>query len=95
MPQGLLFSSLGTTSDRKYDPQAAVRATYDRPMENWRKSTKCESSGCVEVAEGHDVTGNPVIKVRDTRGWTVEYTPAEWDVFLRGVKAGEFDQALP
>lgn len=72
------------------------RTPYDQHMNpehpgTWIKSTFCESSGCVEVAEGHDVTGNPVIKLRDTRGWTVEYTRAEWDVFLQGVKAGDFD----
>ncbi|GAA2709278.1 MULTISPECIES: DUF397 domain-containing protein [Actinoplanes] len=57
----------------------------------WRKSTRSGSSGnCVEVA------GNlpGVVAVRDSKdpsGPALLFTPAEWDAFLEGTKAGEFD----
>jgi Domain of unknown function (DUF397) len=57
----------------------------------WRKSTYsgANGGGCVEVA-GHD----GMIVVRDTkdygRGPVCRYTPAEWRVFIAGVRSGEF-----
>jgi hypothetical protein len=47
--------------------------------------------GCVEVAflPGGDVA------VRDTKDRTLvphRYTPAEWDAFVAGVRAGAFDR---
>jgi len=61
----------------------------------YRKSSFCASSGCVEVALLSD--GN--IAVRDSketgqRQTPLIYTTAEWDAFLAGVKAGEFDSGL-
>lgn len=46
--------------------------------------------GCVEVA-----FAGPVIGVRDSKardGAVLVFTPDEWDVFVRGVKHGEFDR---
>lgn len=45
--------------------------------------------GCVEVGV---VSGS--LRVRDTKdpaGPELTFTPSEWDAFLRGVRAGEFD----
>jgi len=59
---------------------------------NWRKSSFSGGSGgnCVEVTELTDGW----IAVRNSKnpaGPEIVYTAAEWDAFLEGVKAGEFD----
>ncbi len=59
----------------------------------FRKSSfsKCDG-GCVEIGvmEG-------LVRVRDTKdrdGGLLTFNAMEWDAFLRGVKAGEFDFQL-
>ncbi len=54
------------------------------------KSSFSSNYGCVEVAPGDSNT----IVVRDTKNRTKEahvFTVVEWDAFVAGVKAGEFD----
>lgn len=60
---------------------------------NWHKSSL--SSGgdnCVEVA----VAADGSVGVRDSKqhglGPVLEFTPAEWDAFLGGVRRREFDR---
>jgi hypothetical protein len=56
----------------------------------WRKSTRSGTNGCVEVA----LVDNQVA-VRDSKdrgGSVLVFTAHEWASFLRGVRAGEFDQ---
>lgn len=56
---------------------------------SWRRASFCASNECVEVAP-HD----GMILMRDSkgpRGYMLRYTAQEWQSFLRGVKAGEFD----
>ncbi len=62
---------------------------------SWRKSSfsgnQGDSLGCVEVAF---LPGGGVA-LRDTKDRTVtphRYTAAEWDAFVAGVRAGEFDR---
>ncbi|WP_067843082.1 DUF397 domain-containing protein [Nocardia lijiangensis] len=60
----------------------------------WRKSTYSGPDGnCVEVA----FLGGGNVAVRDTKdkgsGPVLAFTPGEWDAFLSGVSAGEFDKA--
>ena len=55
----------------------------------WRRARRCSSSGCVEVAMRGDG-----IAVRDSKrpdSPVLSYTREEWDAFVAGVKAGEFD----
>ena len=61
----------------------------------WRKASFCASGECVEVAQRNDM-----IVLRSTNGprgitvgprRSVHYTTQEWQTFVRGVKAGEFD----
>jgi hypothetical protein len=55
----------------------------------FRKSTFSADGNCVEVATTTDGT----VLVRDSkdpRGAVLTFTPAEWDAFRRGVRAGEF-----
>lgn len=76
----------------------------DLSKAEWRKSTFTGSNGgnCVEVAELKDVTDGPghkagqadLVAVRDSKdpeGPKLFFTPAEWDAFVNGVKANEFD----
>ncbi len=56
----------------------------------WRKSTFSANGSCVEVAR--NLPG--IIAVRDSKdpdGPALVFTPAEWDAFAAGVRAGEFD----
>jgi hypothetical protein len=54
----------------------------------WRKSTRCGSNACVEVAK---VDGQ--FLVRDSKNpqlAALRFTEAEWVAFTEGVTAGEF-----
>ncbi|MEV4187115.1 DUF397 domain-containing protein [Streptosporangium canum] len=76
----------------------------DLSRAEWRKSSFSGNNGgdCVEVAELKDVTGGlghkaghtDLIAVRDSKdpdGPKLFFTPTEWDAFINGVKASEFD----
>jgi hypothetical protein len=55
----------------------------------WRKSSRSESNGCVEIA-----FLNGQIAVRDSKdrsGPMLRFSHNEWEAFLAGVRAGEFD----
>ncbi|WP_117211823.1 DUF397 domain-containing protein [Allorhizocola rhizosphaerae] len=58
---------------------------------SWRKSTKCESSGCVEVAEA-----GQMILVRDSKnphGPTLSFTRSSWRDFVAAIRDGAYDKA--
>lgn len=64
-------------------------------VEVFRKSTFSGPSGsCVDVVRG-DGTGHNHTKVRDTKlgedSAVLHFTESEWQAFIAGVKAGEFD----
>jgi hypothetical protein len=55
-------------------------------MNIWRRTSRCESASCVEVAFGeHEVY------VRNSRDpdRTLAFTTEEWIAFCAGVRAGE------
>jgi hypothetical protein len=57
-------------------------------LTDWRKSSFCGSSACVEVAK----TGDEFL-VRDSKDANspvLKFTVDEWSAFLAGVNAGEF-----
>lgn len=60
--------------------------------EDFKKSSFSPIAGgvwCVEVKRGD------TIKVRDSKnpdGTVLEFTDDEWNAFIKGVKAGEFDR---
>lgn len=72
---------------------------YDVDLTNaeWQKSSLSDGSGsCVEVATvaGSKEGSDYVIAIRnsdDPGGPALIFTPAEWDAFVSGVLAGEFD----
>jgi hypothetical protein len=56
---------------------------------SWRRASFCASGECVEVAQR-----DGMIVMRDSKqphGRVLHYTAEEWQSFVRGVKAGEFD----
>jgi len=54
---------------------------------NWKRSSRCESNGCVEV-----MLDPAQVWVSGTDEWQIlKFTADEWRVFVAGVKAGEFD----
>lgn len=56
---------------------------------SWRRASFCASNECVEIAPH-----NGMIIMRNSmepRGLVLRYTAEEWQSFIRGVKAGEFD----
>ncbi|GAA5068552.1 hypothetical protein HNP84_008400 [Thermocatellispora tengchongensis] len=56
---------------------------------SWRKSTASGGAGdCVEVAA---VTAIAVRDSKDPDGPVLLFTTGEWEAFLFGVRAGEFD----
>ena len=74
---------------------------YSRPSEGiwgtvakksapiWMRSSKCAASSCVEVA-----SMGSLVLVRDSKAPDtpyLSYTSEEWQAFIAGVKAGEFD----
>ncbi|HEU4420964.1 MAG TPA: DUF397 domain-containing protein [Pilimelia sp.] len=54
----------------------------------WRKSARCESSSCVEVASLDGLAGIRNSTAPETH---LVFGPADWSAFLAGVRAGEFD----
>jgi hypothetical protein len=55
----------------------------------WRKSSRSQANGCVEVR-----VDQRQISVRDSKnrlGPVLTFTLTEWEAFLGGVRDGEFD----
>ena len=74
-----------------YDPETAA-ALFDE--EHWEKSFASEPNGgsCVEV----NIGSAGVVGVRDTKltqSPVFVFDAGEWQAFLTGVKAGQFDLA--
>jgi hypothetical protein len=59
----------------------------------WRKSSHSAGNGgeCVEVATLPD-GGRAVRDSKDPDGPVLRFTAAEWQAFLAGARAGEFDR---
>jgi hypothetical protein len=55
----------------------------------WRTSTFCDLHGCVEVAVLDDRVA--VRDAKDKASPILLFTVPEWDAFVSGVRAGEFD----
>ena len=70
----------------------SARRSRGDSADTWRKSSFSGYNGdCVEVT---GLTRN-TIRVRDSkhpRGAVLNFTQAEWDAFIGGVRNGEFDR---
>ena len=56
---------------------------------DWRKSTRCESSGCVEVAFIENAVAVRDSKVDDSP--MLSFSVDSWRAFLDGLRSGEFE----
>jgi hypothetical protein len=57
--------------------------------ESWRKSTRCESSGCVEVAEAD---GRVMVRdSTDPHGPVLTFSRQSWAAFVAAVRLGLLD----
>jgi predicted secreted Zn-dependent protease len=68
-----------------------VAITVDNQGLTWRTASRCSPNGCVQVAAEPDGS----IAVRDSKdplSPVLRYTHDEWDLFITGVKDGEFDR---
>jgi hypothetical protein len=55
----------------------------------WLRASFCANRECVEVAQRD---GEIVLRdSKDPHGHVLRYTADEWRSFVRGIKAGEFD----
>jgi hypothetical protein len=59
------------------------------PPYAWRKSTLCGSGSCIEVAKVNE--SYMVRDSKDPEGPVLEFSRAEWDAFVAGVHAGDFN----
>jgi len=54
----------------------------------WRRSSRCGTSACVEVAK---VAERYLIRdSKDPAGTVLSFTEQEWAAFIQGVTAGDF-----
>jgi hypothetical protein len=61
------------------------------PAAGWSKSSFCAARDCVELARLDD--GAVALRNSGDPATMIRYTAAEWQAFVAGVKAGEFDSA--
>ena len=61
----------------------------DLSSAEWRKSTLSGTNGCVEVVIQAD--GVAIRDAKDRNGPVLRFTRPEWEAFVGGVRAGEFD----
>ena len=59
---------------------------------DWRKSSFCSANSCVEVKVVNHGAADEVLLRHSFGLTTFRFTTREWDAFLAGVKAGEFDR---
>lgn len=56
---------------------------------DYQKSSFCGEGGCVGVARTAE--GVSVVDLKQSKLKSLEFTQAEWQAFVAGVKNGEFD----
>ena len=60
----------------------------DTGLTAWRKSSECVNGECVEIAHR---TGTVLLRHSGAPG-VLEFTTAEWSVFVRALARGEFGE---
>jgi len=60
---------------------------------NWRKSSKCANSECVEVGRDRsEADGQILVRNSKVPDKVLGFDRDEWTAFLAGIKAGDFDE---
>jgi hypothetical protein len=69
---------------------SSVLNEEQEPPLRWRKSTRCEAGGCVEVAP---VAGGMAMRdSKDPDSPVLRFSHTGWDAFVSAIRAGEFSQ---
>lgn len=58
------------------------------PEPKWQRSFGCADSNCLEVLRSEDEV---LLRNSRTAETVLRFTPREWEIFLDGVKRGDFD----
>jgi hypothetical protein len=58
----------------------------------WRRARACAATECVEVTA---LAGEVAVRGSRIPDVVLTFTNPEWGAFLRGVKAGDFDDIVP
>ncbi|MFD1045231.1 DUF397 domain-containing protein [Kibdelosporangium lantanae] len=80
-----------------YDDKAHVRGNLDLSTAEWTRYAPPDADPNDEYVETAFVThtdGVTYTVMRNSKypdGTKLTFTPSEWDAFIKGVKAGEFD----
>ena len=70
-----------------------TRRRRDRNAQSvWRRSRTCATGECVEVAP---LAGEVAVRNSRSPDVVLTFTKTEWREFLRGAKAGDFDDLAP
>ena len=64
--------------------------TNPQPARVWRRSQRCDSCACVEVAH---VAGGFAVRDSTQPGAGLSFSAAEWKAFVAGVRNGDFDRS--
>lgn len=84
---GTMFG--GMTAKRGISMDLVESAGGAAGSPRWRKSSRCDSASCVEVATFADAVAVRDSKVSD--GPILWFSPEEWSAFVAGVRVGDFD----
>jgi hypothetical protein len=60
-------------------------------LSGWRKSRRCDSSTCIEIAEAGD--GMAMRNSQHPDGPVLLFSRSGWQEFVLGLRAGEFDRS--
>jgi hypothetical protein len=63
--------------------------TAPQPARAWRRSRRCDSSACVEVAQ---VPGGFAVRDSTQPDAVLSFPAAQWKTFVAGVRNGDFDR---
>ena len=66
-----------------------MRRQREANSATWRKSSECANGECVEIAHG---PGTVRLRRSDEPLGVIEFTAAEWAVFVSALHRGEFDE---
>ncbi|ALG13129.1 DUF397 domain-containing protein [Kibdelosporangium phytohabitans] len=81
-----------------YDDKAHVRGNLDLTKAEWQRAAEpgADPDGeYVEIAFVEHTDGVTYTAMRNSKhpdGTILVFTPSEWDAFVQGVRAGEFDE---
>ena len=76
---------------RKMQEPRAPKLRQQNAKAAWRRPRGCATSECVEVAE---LAGEVAVRSSQGPDVVLTFTEAEWRAFVRGVKAGDFDDFI-